>query len=252
MAGAAVLYNTYWVRFAHGHVNHQTAVRNTETLLRAAERAGIRRIVHVSITNPSLDSPLPYFRGKARVEDLIRSSSLSYAILRPAVIFGEEDILINNIAWLLRKSPLFAIPGSGEYGLQPIFVDDLTDLAVEAGHGTDNLVIDAVGPEAFSYVELVKLIRCTIGSRSRVIHLPPSWVQLASWMVGLMVNDVILTKDEVRGLTANLLISKQEPAGHTSLRKWIEEHAGQIGTSYASELDRHYQPPHSGQPAGSE
>jgi uncharacterized protein YbjT (DUF2867 family) len=240
LAGAEVLYNTYWVRFAQGAVNHQKAVENTGAMIHAAERAGVKRIVHISITNPSSDSPLPYFKGKAEVEGLIRSSSLSYAILRPAVVFGKEDILINNIAWLLRRFPFFAIPGRGDYSLQPIFVEDLAGLAVEAGHGGENLVMDAVGPEIYEYDDLVRLIRHTVGSRSRIVHVSPSLVRLAAWFVGKLVRDVVLTEEEVEGLMANLLVSKQPPTGKTSLRAWLRENAGRIGAQYASELQRHY------------
>lgn len=240
LAGADVLYNTYWVRFAHGKVSHEKAVEDTNILLNAARAAGVKRIVHISITNPSLDSPLPYFKGKAAIEKAIQSSSLSYAILRPAVIFGEEDILINNIAWLLRRFPLFAIPGTGRYRLQPIFIEDLAAIAIEAGHSRANAVIDALGPEIYEYEELVHKIRSAIASRSRIIHLSPSLVLLASRLVGLLVHDVVLTKDEISGLMADLLVSKQAPTGKTSLGVWLESHAGTVGTQYASELRRHY------------
>jgi NADH dehydrogenase len=240
MTGASVLYNTYWVRFAYGEVDHAGAVENTRRLIRAAEEAGVKRIVHVSITNPSPDSELPYFKGKAEVEDAIRSSSLSYAILRPAVVFGKEDILINNIAWLLRHFPFFAIPGTGDYGLQPVFVEDLAVLAVAAGHTQENVVIDAVGPEIYKYADLVRLIRTTVGSTSRIVHLSPSLVSAASRFLSWLVNDVVLTKDEVHGLMANLLVSKEGPTGTTSLRAWLGDNADALGARYASELARHY------------
>ena len=240
MAGASVLYNTYWVRFAHGQVNHATAVKNIKSLIAAAEAAGVRRIVHVSITNPSLQSPLSYFRGKAEVEEAIRESSLSYAILRPAVLFGEGGILINNIAWLLRRFPLFAIPGDGQYRIQPIFVDDLAELALEYGRQQDNVVVDAVGPEAYTYQQLVELIRSIVGSRSRIVHLPPRLVRIAAWTLGALVHDVVLTDEEIRGLMADLLVSSRPPTGHTSLRGWMETHRQTLGTGYASELGRHY------------
>ena len=98
--------------------------------------------MHISITNPSLDSPLPYFRGKAILEKEIRASGISHAIVRPTVLFGKEDILINNITYLLRRLPVFAIPGSGDYRLQPIYVEDLAEIAVEAWRelGIDTVV----------------------------------------------------------------------------------------------------------------
>lgn len=240
MAGATVLYNTYWVRFAYRGMTHDTAVENTRTLIRAAEVAGVKRVVHISITNPSPDSPLSYFRGKAAVEDIIQSSSLSYAILRPAVVFGKGDILINNIAWMLRRFPFFAIPGDGEYGLQPIHVDDLAALAIDSGHKQGNLVIDAVGPVTYRYKDLVALIRESIQSRSRVVCLPSSLVRLASRILGFIVHDIVLTDEEVTGLMAGLLVSNQPPTGRKMLRAWLQDNAESLGMKYESEIERHY------------
>ena len=240
MRGASVLYNTYWVRFSYGGLGHERAVGNTRALIHAAEAAGVKRIVHVSITNPSLDSPLPYFKGKAELEQAIRSSSLSYAILRPAVLFGEGDILINNIAFMLRRFPLFAIPGSGEYHVQPIFVDDLAELAVEGGQRSDNYTVDAVGPESYTYTELVKMMAKAILSKSLILHLPPAILRLASGVLGAILKDVVLTENEIKGLMADLLVSHRPPTGRTSLEGWIKSHAETIGNRYASELARHY------------
>lgn len=240
MAGAGVLYNTYWVRFSRGQRTHQQAVANTRILVRAAEQAGVRRIVHISITNPSLDSPLSYFRGKAEMEQIVRESSLSWAILRPALLFGGRDILVNNIAWLLRRFPVFAIPGDGAYRLQPIHVEDLAELALAAGRRSDNLVMDAVGPEIFTYDELVRTVAAAVGRRPRLLHLPPAMVALAAKTVGLLVRDVLLTPEEIRGLMAGLLVSPQPPTGSTRLSDWLREHAASVGTSYANELARHF------------
>ena len=68
------------------------------TLFHAARRAGVQRIVHVSITNPSIESPFPYFRGKALVERALAESEISFAVLRPAILFGGDGVLLNNIA----------------------------------------------------------------------------------------------------------------------------------------------------------
>jgi uncharacterized protein YbjT (DUF2867 family) len=240
MRGGSVLYNTYWVRFSHGGFSHGRAVDNTKVLIRAAEAAGVRRIVHLSITNPSIDSPLSYFKGKAELEQAIRASSMSYAILRPAVLFGDGDILINNIAFMLRRFPLFAIPGSGEYHVQPIFVDDLAELAVDGGRRSDSYIIDAVGPENYKYTELVEMIRDAIGSKSFIVHLPSAIIRVASGILGAMLNDVVLTADEIKGLMADLLVSDQPPTARTGLGSWIQSHTQTIGSRYASELARHF------------
>lgn len=240
LRGATTLYNTFWVRFSHGKATYEWAVENTEILIDAAVRAGVRRMVHVSITNPTEDSPLPYFSGKARLERTLRESGLSYAIIRPTVLFGVEDILINNIAWCLRNVPLFVVPGSGEYRMQPIYVDDMAGLMVEAAEREDNMLIDAVGPEVFTFNELLRLIAGQLGTPCRLVHLPRGLALLAARFIGLFVRDVVLTRDEADGLAADLLISHNPPTASTRFSEWLAEHAERLGAQYASELDRHY------------
>ena len=240
LRGATTLYNTYWIRFSHGKVTFDHAIDNTMALLRAAETAGITRIVHVSITNASRESPFPYFRSKAIVEQAVIESALSHAIIRPTLIFGREDILINNIAWLLRRFPVFAVPGSGDYLVQPVYVGDLARLAVDAGRRQENLVFDAVGPEVFTFDQLVRLVANSVNSRSRIVHLSPKLAFLASKLLGLLVSDRLLTRDEVGGLLYNLLMSSDPPTASTRLSDWLFENAGHLGKHYASELSRHY------------
>lgn len=240
LGGATTLYNTYWVRFPRGPVTFERAVGNTEILLRAAREAGVGKIVHLSVTGASADSDLPYFRGKGAVEAAIVRSGLSYAILRPTVIFGAEDILINNMAWLLRHFPIFALPGSGRYLLQPIFVDDVAEMAVAAAQVRENTVIDAAGPETFTFEELVRLIRDSVDSRARILHVRPGLALFLAGLAGLLVRDVVLTRDEVAGLMANLLVSDKPPTGKTPLGGWLRENAEGVGRRYASELDRHF------------
>ena len=240
LQGAEVLYNTYWIRFTRGQVTFDKAIENTRTLIKAAENAGVRRIVHVSITNASANSPLPYFRGKGLLEEAITSSRLSYAIVRPTVIFGNEDILINNIAWFLRRFPVFPIFGSGSYRVQPIFVEDVAEIAVSAAHQSDNVTIDATGPETFTFEGLIRLIATKVGSSARLIHVRPWLALFLSRLTGYVVRDVVLTRDEIEGLMANLLISEGPPMGQTRLSDWLEQNMGLIGVSYASELSRHY------------
>lgn len=238
LRGATVLHNTYWIRFNHAGFTRAEAVRNSLTLFDAARQAGIRRIVHTSIANPSEDSPFEYYSGKARLERAIRESGLSYAILRPAVLFGGEDILINNIAWMIRRFPFFGIFGDGAYGIRPIHVDDFADLAVRCSTETANCVIDAVGPERFTYRELVKAIQSIIGTRRPMVRIP-AWVGfLIASIVGKFVGDVILTRDEIGALMAGLLDSKAPAAGTTRLTDWATKHASTLGLQYHSELAR--------------
>lgn len=242
LRSATTLYNTYWIRFEYHDETFERAVKDSVALIRAAERAGVRRIVYVSITNPDEGSPPPYFRGKAIVERAIRESSLSHAILRPAVLFGHGDVLINNIAWLLRRLPVFAVPGSGEYGLRPIHVDDLASLAVREGTAADaaNSTIDAVGLEQVTFNQLVTMLKNAVKSRSLVVHLPPRIALAFSRIAGAAVRDVMLTGDEVDGLLAGLLESPGPAAGSIRLSDWLRDNGDSIGRRYASEVARHY------------
>lgn len=240
LRGAECLFNTYWVRFDRGRSTFERAIANTRMLFAAARDAGVGKIVHISITNPSLDSPLPYFRGKAELESALIQSGLRYAILRPTVIFGLEDILINNIAWLLRHMPVFAVPGSGAYRLQPVFVEDVAQLAVRSACDPADSVRDAVGPEIFSFDELVRLIGRGVGSRTRLVHVPPSVALALSATLGLFVRDRILTREEIEGLMAGLLVSSAPPTGESRFSDWLAAHADALGASYSSEIERHY------------
>ena len=238
LRGAAVLYNTYWVRFNHRTFTHGEAVENTRRLFQGAQRAGVSRIVHVSITNPSEDSPLEYFRGKAVLERALRESGLPHTILRPTVLFGQEDILVNNIAWMLRHLPVFGVFGDGQYRLQPIYVDDLAQLAVAEGAAVGARTIDAIGPETYTYRELVRTIGQVIGKRRPIVSVPPTLGYWVGWLVGRLVGDTVDTKEEIAGLMQNLLVTNSPPAGGTKLADWAREHAATLGVKYASELAR--------------
>ena len=241
--GVDTLYNTYWVRFDHGRATFATAIANSRTLFQAAARAGVRRIVHISIANPSIDSTLPYFRGKALVERALAEVGIPYSIVRPTWIFGgERDVLTNNIAWILRKMPIFALPGDGRYLVQPVHIDDLARVCQQEGRADGDVIIDAAGPETMSFEELVHAIRRAIGSRAPILHLPPAAMAAAARALGLVLRDVVLTPDEIRGLTSGLLASHAPPIGRIAFTAWLEEHSPSIGRSYANELQRHFSP----------
>jgi NADH dehydrogenase len=233
-----VLINTYWVRFDHRLFSHQAAVENTRILFEAARAARVRRIVHVSITKPDIHSPLPYFSGKAELESALEILGVSYCILRPTVLFGKEDVLINNIAWSLRHLPVVGVFGRGDYRLQPIYIDDLAALAVQGAFGNQNEIINAIGPETFTYRKLVETIKQKIGSKSLIVGVPPSVGYWACRLVGQFVNDVVITREEIRGLMEERLCVDAAPQGTVKLTDWIDQHKSTLGRHYTSEMAR--------------
>ena len=238
LRGSDVLINTYWVRFDHQLFTHQQAVANTKILFRAAKDAGVGRIVHVSITNPDIHSDLTYFHGKAELESDLTSLGVSYCILRPAVLFGKEDVLINNIAWSLRHFPVFGVFGYGEYKLQPIYVDDLAAAAVEKAAGGRNEIVNAIGPETFAYRELVETVMWSLGIKRMILGVPPELGYWACRAMGLLVRDVIITRQEIRGLMEGRLYVDAPPLGATKLTDWILRHRDTLGRHYTSEMAR--------------
>jgi NADH dehydrogenase len=240
LAGTSTLYNTYWVRFARGRMDYDRAVINSRILFSAARRAGVQRIVHISITNPALDSLYPYFRGKALVERSLAEAGVPYAILRPGILFGCEGVLLNNVAWLLRHLPVFAVGGDGDYRLRPIHVEDLAGLCVEAGRRRDDTIADAVGPERPSFLELVRSIRAAVGSRARIVRVPGALIPPLAWGAGAMLRDVLLTRDEYRALADGLADTEGPATGDTALSGWLAENGERLGRRYANELDLHF------------
>ncbi len=240
MQGADVLYNTYWIRFARGETTFERAAENSRGLFEAARDAGVSRIVHVSITNAASGSRLPYFRGKGRVEETLKGLGVPYAIVRPTLVFGAEDVLLNNMAWAIRRFPVFPIVGSGDYLVRPVYVDDLAALAVAAGSQMEDTVRDAVGPETLTFEDLLRLLADAVGSRCRFIHTSPSVGLALTRLVGMFIRDVVLTRDEIDGLMASLLTSDDPPTGTTSLSAWLGDNSDGLGHRYVSELARNF------------
>jgi len=239
LRGVDVLINNYWVRFDLPPLfTHAAAVFHAKTLFEAAKRAGVARIVHISITNPDRNSDLPYFSGKAEMEDYLRSTGLSHCILRPTVLFGKEDILINNIAWCLRHLPVFGIFGDGRYRLQPIYVDDLAEAAVFKAHERTSETIDAIGPDTFRYRDMVEMIAAAISVRPRMLFLPPSVAYQMTRIVGWFVNDVVITREEIEGLMEERLYVNSRPLGTPKLTDWVHANSRRLGLNYTSEMAR--------------
>ena len=240
LEGVDVLYNTYWIRFERGASTFAGAVRNTQVLAEAARAAGVRRIVHISVSNPSADSPFAYFRGKAAAEEAIRSAGIPCSVLRPTLVFGREDVLINNMAWLMRKMPLFPIFGDGLFRVQPVFVDDVAALAVAEGVQSGDRTLDAAGPVVQSFADFLRFLRASIGSHAPLLRLPPRLALAMSWPVSVLLRDVLITREEMGALMADLLVSRTGPTTTTSLEAWLEADKPDLGGRYTSELRRHW------------
>jgi NADH dehydrogenase len=241
LRGASTLFNTYWIRFRRGDATFQQAIENSDRLFRAAVAAGVERIVHISVSNPSDDSPYAYFRGKAAVEQRLRALDVSSAVIRPTLVFGgREEILINNMSWCLRHLPLYLIPGDGRYRVQPVSVLDVAELAVAAGRSREVTTIDAAGPDVLSYRQLLELLRREIGGGARLVEVPAAIVPPLSRVVGLPLRDTLVTAEELGALMDELLVSRQPATAATRFESWLPQQGAWLGRRYANELARNW------------
>lgn len=243
LEGVDTLFNTFWIRFERGPITYAWAIERSRILFAAARSAGVRRVVHISVINAAADAPTAYFRAKAVVEEALIGSGISHAIVRPTVTFGPGDVLLNNLAWTLRRLPVFGIPGDGRYPIQPVHVDDIAELAVRVGEANDPITVDAAGPNTFSFREFVALVREAIGSRTWIVPMPVELALLAAGGIGLVVRDVVLRRDEVTELQARLMHSTAPPEGRIRLADWLAANADGLGRRWSSELDRHFRRP---------
>ena len=139
----------------------------------------------------------------------------------------------------LRRFPVFAIAGTGCSGATGTR-SRRGEIAVMAAGRSEDAVLDAVGPEVYTFEDLVRLLATTIGRRPLTVHLPPLLVLLCAKVVGLVVGDVLVTRDELGGLMAELVTTDGSATGTVRLSDWLTKHGSELGRTYASELARHY------------
>jgi NADH dehydrogenase len=247
LRGADVLYNTYWVRYNHHSksFDHDIATENCKIIFEAAIEAGVRRIVHFSVAHPKLAPRWSYFRGKVVSEKSLRDCGISYAIIRPTVLFGgDRNILVNNIAWILRYIPVFGLFGWGNYPIQPVHVSDVARIAIELGALNEDITRDATGPDTFLYKDFIKLIARNMGVRRLIVPLPPTIGWMTGRVMGFFLKDMVITRAEIRGLMRGLVASDEEPLGTISFSEWVAENGLVLGRRYNNDLkERKYRLP---------
>ena len=233
LRGVDTLYNTYWVRFPDRTAGFGDAVANSIALFETARDAGVRRVVQLSVTNADPVSPYAYFRGKAEVEAALARSGLSYAIVRPTLVFGRGEVLLNNVAWLLRHLHVFVLPGRG-CRTQPIAAEDVAALCVEAAAGDENLTFDSAGPEVFTFEEIVHLVRASVGARAGVVQ-GGSWsVRALASALGAAAGQTLLSAEELAALGDDLLTSSEPPRGTRRLGDWLAANGAGLGKHLAT------------------
>jgi NADH dehydrogenase len=238
--GADAFVNTYWIRLPHGGQDFATAVESSRRLLEGAARARVGRLVHVSVSNADRAPDLGYFAGKAAVDDAVRGSGLSHAIVRPTLVVGRADVLTSNVAWLLRRMPLFLAPSGGEHRVQPVTLADTGRIVADAIEAPGDLDLDAAGPEVYAFGEYVRLLARAVGVRRAIVRAPPGVGLGLLRALGVLLGDVVLAREELEALSRDLLVSSKPPLGRESVAEWLRRHGRSLGLSYVNDLRRHF------------
>ena len=239
LSNAEVLYNTYWVRYKKrsGGCDHSIATRNSMKLFEAAQKAGVKKVVHFSVSKPHDAPNWPYFIGKADTETCLIQSGLNYTILRPTLFFGgNRNVLVNNIAWLLRSFPIFGIFGDGTYPVQPVHIEDVAKIAIEYGQEDSNKIVDVAGPEIYTYKEFVLAIKQALGITRMIVQIPPRFGWLVGKIFGTILRDDVITMAEINGLMRGLMSSDGVPNGQTRFSDWVVENCTTLGLRYQNDL----------------
>ena len=218
---------------------------NTRRLFEAAKAAGVKRIVQFSVANPTKAPNWTYFEGKVKVEALLKTSGLSYAILRPTVLFGgHRNVLINNIAWMLRRFPVFGVFGFGNYPIQPVHVEDVAEVAIAQGRELENTIVDVTGPETFRYKDYIRHMVKAMGLKRLILPMPPMAAWLFGLVMGVFLQDDVITRAEIKGLRQGLMASDAPSIGTRKFSEWIAEHGASFGIRYQNDLkERRYKEP---------
>ncbi len=147
---------------------------------------------------------------------------------------------MNNMARVLWRLGLVPVFRRGGYQVQPVYTGDLAAKAVEAGSQSEISVADAAGPDTFSFEGQLRLLASSMGVRRWFLHTPARVGLSLTGLVGLLMRDMALTRDEVDGLMAGLLASDEPPTGTTRLTDWLAENGDGLGRRYVSELRRNF------------
>jgi uncharacterized protein YbjT (DUF2867 family) len=124
--------------------------------------------------------------------------------------------------------------------VQPVSLEDVARLSVEAADGADEVTLDAAGPERLTFAELVRELGRALGRRRLLVPGPTALTVVLTRVLGAFQRDVLLTREEIAGLADELLVSHEPARGRDSFRAWVAKHGSDLGRVYASELARNY------------
>ena len=188
---------------ARGLTFNRVDYGGTVALIAAANAAGVKHFIYISGAAADERSPNPAFRAKGRAERALRDSGLTYTILRPSLVYGPEDRVVNGIARALRMTPVMIVPGTGRQLLRPLLVDDLAACVALAISGRGrNGIFEIGGRDPMSFDDLVRLVMEITGRRRPLVHVPEPLLLIAG-AIAEKLPGALFSRDAVAFLVAD-------------------------------------------------
>lgn len=206
-----------------------TDIRGSETLVRAASGARIRRLFYVSHLGADRASAFPVLKAKGIAEEYIRQGDVPYTILRSGILFGPEDHFTTSIARLLHLSPVLFVPPRTDILLQPLWVEDLTTCLVWSlgDDATVNQTYDVAGGETFNFRQVLEIVLKTLGTRRILLPLAPPYLR------GLTV----FFEQNFRGFPASVFWLDYIAVSHTCASDSVPRQFGFLPARFAYRLE---------------
>jgi len=175
--------------------------QGTTSLLDAARDAGVVRFVQMSAlgTSEETKDTVPYYRAKWAMEEAVRVSGLSHAILRPSFVFAGDGGALSQFARIARLAPVTPVIGKGTQRLQPIWADDLARAVTLAVRGDDNILVELGGPDVVDWNEFWSRLKTALGTRRPALHLP-FWFMRPQAAILERLPSPPVTRDQLRML----------------------------------------------------
>jgi len=172
---------------SQGWTHLDVDVRGTRNLVEAARRAGVRRIVYLSLAGAAPNRREPWLRAKWEAEEALRQSGLEHVILRPAIVYGPGDRTLSRFVTLTRRFPV--VPAPASYArFQPVSVFDVARVAVRAldTASAANRTFELGGPEALGLDEILRVIQLVLARRRPILHVPVMLAKAAAALLALL------------------------------------------------------------------
>ena len=183
-----------------------------DLLSKACSELGIEKLIHVSALGIKEKHPSKYMQSKLEGENKIRENFNGSKILRPSVIFGQEDKFFNTFAQIAQFSPMLPLIGGGKTKFAPIYVGDVAKAIVRALeiNNSESEIYELGGPKEYSFKELMKILLTEIKKKRFLVSIPWELARFQSYFLQMLPNP-LLTPDQVELLKHSNVVTGIHP-----------------------------------------